>query len=59
LPIICLVSARSKSGVQVFELEWGKEIYNAAIGHKEGFLKLNDMMCLRVGYLYDFLKKSR
>jgi hypothetical protein len=29
----------------VFELDWGKEIYIAVIGHKEGFLKLNDIMC--------------
>jgi hypothetical protein len=42
--------------VQVFELDWGEEVYNAAIGHKEGFLKLNDMMCLMVCHWYDFLK---
>jgi len=41
-------------GVQVFELAWGHEIHNAAIAHKEGFLKLNDMMCLRVCHWYDF-----
>jgi hypothetical protein len=43
--------------VQVFGLEGGKDIYNAATEHKEGFLKLNDMMCLRVCHWYDFWKK--
>lgn len=34
-------------GCRSLNLTGGKEIQNAAIAHKEGFLKLNDVMCLR------------